>query len=331
MGAGLHGINGLIPTTSLHIFSTFVLPRITYSLESLNLTPADIRILETAHKTFLRQIQSLPTRVAIPSLYILLGPTLVEAHIDRNRLTLLHSMCLNNTLRDLILRQLAVKNTTSGRWVIQTQLLCRRYSLPSLLDLILQPVSKDHWKDQVKKRIQELWKNHIEDLADGKSSLKFLNKSFTMGVAHQVWKTCTTDPRNIRCAITKARLLTGSYTLQYNRQAFNQTSSALCLMCRSEDEDIPHFLVRCTTLQPIRKILLPPVLQAIPFVYPNHPTRNWPDEMLCHLILDSSHDKIADLLGSTLPKDVISAIEASSRKLCHHLHVLRAKHLGYRP
>lgn len=102
-------VSMVMPTTSLRICSTYVLSRITYGLESLNLTPADFRILEAAHNTLLRQIQSLPSRVAIMSLYILLGTPPIEPHNDRNRLPLLHSMRLNNTLSDLILRQLAVQ------------------------------------------------------------------------------------------------------------------------------------------------------------------------------------------------------------------------------
>ena len=42
-----------------------------------------------------------------------------------------------------------------------------------------------------------------------------------IGVCHPVWKTVRNSPKDIEKAAIKARILTGTYTLQANRSKFN--------------------------------------------------------------------------------------------------------------
>ena len=46
----------------------------------------------------------------------------------------------------------------------------------------------------------------------------------------------------------KARLVTQTYMLQTIRSKHNTNISPLCTLCHNEDEDIQHFLLRCTCL-----------------------------------------------------------------------------------
>ena len=92
------------------------MPRISYSLESLNLSDADFKLLEGMHKTFMRSIISLPIRVAITSLYIV-GSMPIEAYVAKNRLNGRSSMALNPPLKYIMYRHLAMKKTTSNSWL----------------------------------------------------------------------------------------------------------------------------------------------------------------------------------------------------------------------
>ena len=46
MGAGFHSVNGLKPCLNGHIWSTFVVPRVIYGLETLLLKKQDFENLE---------------------------------------------------------------------------------------------------------------------------------------------------------------------------------------------------------------------------------------------------------------------------------------------
>ena len=60
MVAGFHSGNGLKVCLNGFLWSTFIVPRITYGLEVLTLTKKDIEMLEKFQRKSLKQIQSLP-------------------------------------------------------------------------------------------------------------------------------------------------------------------------------------------------------------------------------------------------------------------------------
>ena len=73
----------------------------------------------------------------------------------------------------------------------------------------------------------------------GKSSLSYLDVSkCRLDVTHPVWASVGSNPTETRKAVIKARLLSGSYTLQANRAAFNQYQvSGQCPLCQGDPED----------------------------------------------------------------------------------------------
>jgi hypothetical protein len=62
MGAGLHGTNGLAPSTCREMYIVYVIPRLLYGLEAMILKPKHYQMLEMYHRTTLRQL--LPERTA---------------------------------------------------------------------------------------------------------------------------------------------------------------------------------------------------------------------------------------------------------------------------
>ena len=53
---------------------------------------------------------------------------------------------------------------------------------------------------------------------------------------------------------TKAKLLSGTYILQQTLSKFKKRQiSAICLMCNSDIEDTPHFLIKCPSLERTRQ------------------------------------------------------------------------------
>ena len=73
MGSGFHGMNGISPKVSTHIYQIYVLSRILYGLEAVILKPGQTAELASYHKRTLREIQSLPPRTAGCAIFLLAG------------------------------------------------------------------------------------------------------------------------------------------------------------------------------------------------------------------------------------------------------------------
>ena len=325
MGTGLHGDNGLHIKASLHVYNTYVLPKMLYGLEAIELNPPNLRRLETGHRSLLRDIQGLPKRTATSGVYILSGALPMEALIDRRRLCMLPSLKDNPTLRHIVHRQISMKPSSSSSWVVATQDILRKYELPHISKVIEGQPTKTAWKAQVDKAIHEHWRQQIVEEAENKSTLKHLCKEFTPNQPHLLWQATTNTVRDVRRGTIKGRMLTGTYILQSTRAAFNQTKITLCQMCKQEDEDMEHFIFRCPTLSSARDHLLKILLMSVPYVYTLHPSIDWKHEDLLQLIMDSTHPTIVALLPMTTDLKLI--LEKHSRILCYSLHRARCKAL----
>jgi hypothetical protein len=88
-----------------------------------------------------------------------------------------------------------------------------------------------------------------------KKTLALLNlKDSAVGKVHNIWKSCGTDPFATIMAGIKAKIATDTLTLQIHKTKFskNVESSAKCLLCLDESEDITHFILRCPALDDVR-------------------------------------------------------------------------------
>jgi hypothetical protein len=295
-----------------------------YGLEGIVLNTTSMQRLETAHRTLLKEIQALPKRTATPAIHILTGALPIEAEVDRRKLLMLPTLAENPMMTRILHRQMAIKDHKASSWVMDIQAKLYKYDLPHLPYVIENQPSKEIWKKQVDKAISKFWTNALELEADKKSTLRFLNKSFSPSKAHQVWKHASNTVADVRKSTYKARMLTGVYILQATRAAFNQTSNRTCPMCSGDDEDMVHFISTCPTLDSVRTPLMNRMLESIPRVYADHP-HNWNDEMITQLTLDSSHHKIAEILPNVA--SYIPLIEKQARLLTFALHKARVLHL----
>jgi len=81
--------NGLNPRTSCKIYQVYVVPRLLYGLETLNLQNKDLTALHSFHLSTLKHIQSLPNRTATSAIYLLLGILPINAELHKRQLSLL--------------------------------------------------------------------------------------------------------------------------------------------------------------------------------------------------------------------------------------------------
>ena len=326
MSTGVHGTNGLNPRISYNIYRIYILPRLLYSLEVLPLTNSQINDLSDFHLSFLKNIQALPTRTASAAVFSLLGALPIEAELHKRQLSLLHSILAseNQNLRDILLRQYRLE-ICNGTFLHRTENVLLQYSLPSIDELLIFLPTKIKWKQSVRHAINTFWSNKFRSLSREKSTLtRLCTDIINIGEIHPVWKTATEIPGDTKKAITKARILTGTYLLQATKDKFNIGSTdPICPLCKLEElENLLHFLTRCPSLEGVRRTFYAPLKQAVinKIGIDQWKTNFQNRETLSQLIVDCRK-----LAGSILPNDnnFLNMVETISRNLCDKLHQQR--------
>ena len=87
-----------------------------------------------------------------------------------------------------------------------------------------------------------------------KKTLRYLPiHNLRVGTTHLVWRTVESSVADVKKSVVKARILTGTYILQKNRQTFSKGKvDAVCRHCYLEDEDLLHLLAQCPAFYNIR-------------------------------------------------------------------------------
>ena len=165
----------------------------------------------------------------------------------------------------------------------------------------------------------------IEQWFVGKSTIRYLiPRTKENGTVHNVWKNAGMHRIAIMKASTKAKLLSGTYILQQTQSKSKKRQiSAICLMCNSDIEDTPHFLIKCPSLERTRQ----------PFIDKIKALLNTVDKELYKSIYKNDirlTQLILDVTSPTLPMrfqtdELIHEIESLTRGLCFALHHERCR------
>ena len=323
MGAGLHGRRGLNPLTSYKIWECFGQPRATYGLETVKLTKTDVNSLEKYQRGLLRQLQSLPDRCANIPVYTLLGAKPMEIVLDIRALSFFGNMVRQEgTLEhQIIRRQLSVKDEKSSSFTTLIRKILQKYNLPDAYELINSMPSKERWKTMVKDATNAIYRNEITEDIKNKSSLRFLViQENPLDEPHLIYKYVGSNPHEVEKAAIKARLLTGTYTLQANRHRFNQYEvEKTCELCSKETEDRQHFILHCSALEHARNRHMSKLLEIAPALTGKY-------EQLLQCILDCSHEDLEQYIPRTEPTE--QKLEEISRSLLYDLHTCRTRTLA---
>ena len=258
LGAGMHGLNGTGPEIATMQFTTYVTPTLLYGLETLVLSKTDIGILADYHKKCLRHMQHLPQSSAESAIYLLIGTLPAEAQLDIKALTLLRSIISNEAgtrpgeyIKEVIIRQAAVKGYDSASWTTHMKKTLRKYDLPNIYKVIDMTPSKAGWKKMVQCAVNDSWTKQLCEDANGKSSMEYVNLQLcSTNHMHPVWQDVIT-PLDIMKATVHAKLLIKRYPLATSPTAGAKRVET-CPLCGEEAEDTIHFVLTCPTLQATR-------------------------------------------------------------------------------
>ncbi len=255
MGIGLHGNDGMDPPTSMRTIRLYIEPRLLYGLEATVLTKTQINMLDSYHRSLLRQIQGLPESTATEAIYILIGALPIEALIHMRTLSLLGAVARlpkSHPIHKVATRQLARCDPPRRSWFIYTAEIGDLYGL-DVRQQVINPWPKDTWKTHIRTAVTEKWRERLFTNAAKKTTLKRLLHPSELNQAHPVWSSCAGCPYLVEKATVRARLLVDRVTLQSSKAKFsNHAVAPDCVLCGRESEDMKHFLLDCPNLDETR-------------------------------------------------------------------------------
>ena len=149
---------------------------------------------------------------------------------------------------------------------------------------------------------------------------------------HPGWSTEDNTVIDVRRAVVKARILTGTYHLQTDRDKFHKTgTTSKCPLCSAASEDRLYFLTACVSLNHVRQPYIAEIEKKL--LQQNTASRLSSVlvdmNLLAQLVIDCTSKVISERL--TLADPDYCEIETISRKLCFALHLKRCslmKQLG---
>ena len=258
------------------------------------------------------------------AVYLLLGTLPVEAEIHKKQLSLLHSILDsdNSRIKEVLDHQISVNFDNKDCYFYRVLKVLELYNLPDIISLKQQLPTKDSWKEKVYSSIAAYLRESLVRDAQSKTTLKFLAcESISLGEIHPVWDSTENSVNDVRRAIVKARLLTGTCLLQTNKHRFSQyQEDPVCKLCKQQEEDIVHMLLYCPLLSEIRTSHY---TELRDFVSNNLGPETWSStfskrENIVQLIIDCRG--FSHLFEDG---DIIHKIERLSRNLCYKLHTKR--------
>ena len=313
MGTGPTEHIGVHPQTSSKMIRVQVMPTVTHGLETLKLTKKSIEDLEIFRRDLLKRIQQLPKETANSSCHILTGTIPVEAHLDALTLGMYVRVLLQNTAKekDIVHRQLALKNMESASWTQKIRKLLHKYDLPSAYDILMKTPPAKEWRRRVKKAIYGYWIEKIKEDAHSRKTLKYLNIDiYRVGRLHDVWGNVGINHFEIKRAQVKTGMMVGRYLLGVEESRYRNTDPT-CELCNAEEEDIAHFLLRCPALENVRGGYMRKLREDLQRYDGDTEMIFQDSERLMQLILDCT----VTLQDSPARDKAIGTIEPTARKL----------------
>ena len=193
------------------------------------------------------------------------------------------------------------------------------YNLPDIISLNQELPTKTAWKTLVNRTIRRTGEIHYYKTLNVNQHLNsLLMKTFPWERYILLWVSSENSVTDVRKAIVKARILTGTCLLQTNTHKFSQYSKdPTCKLCKQQEEDIFHMLLYCLLLTDTR---LSSFKVLRDFVKHHIGDEKWKNlfstkEDLVQLIIDSR--KFSNLFDNS---DILLQIERHSRNLCFQLY-----------
>ena len=249
------------PAASIKVNTIIALPVLLSGVASLTLTQSEVELLNSHHRKTLMNLLKLPMKTPEPVILFLAGSLPAEGFLNLRQLNLfgMISRLSQNILNKMAKQALLTESDTSKSWFSMIRKLCRKYDLPSPLNWLLSPTSKEYFKKLTKQRVVEYWQKSLRIDSRTKSSLKYFKPEYmSLLHPHPIITSCESNPWETNKAVIQCRLLSGRYNTDWLRRHWTpDNKEGFCSLCpgKSIPGTIEHFLTSCFALDTKRNEL----------------------------------------------------------------------------
>ena len=315
--AGLARSHRSNPTASLAVACLYCLPVLLSGLAPLVMTKSEESLVENHQKETILNLQRLLPRTPAPVIYFLAGSLPGRAHLHLRKLTIFGMICrmTSNFLHSYALNLFQHGDPPFRSWFYQVLDLCKKYSLPTPLELLQNPLQKSTYKKLIKNKVIDHCERELRAEAAPLSSLVYFRPQYMSLVnTHPLWSSAGSSPSKVTMATVQAHMLSGRYRTESLCSKWKPECAGVCLLsplCSSTPEDLRHILQDCIALIPTRQNLLG---------FTRSYCENIPDmSSLVFYFLDPSNPEYCQFLidCSTIPR-IISAAQIYGMSYVHN-------------
>ena len=317
-------LSGVNPTSNRNIIICYDLPTFIYGLDTIPINLTDLDRLEIKFRTVLRNMQSLPSSVATPAIYLSMGVLPAVAERDLNILGLLGqlSQCPRDlqSVSDIIEDGLVRFDINFPGWSGLVRRTAAVYGLLDPLDLMEQPWRPDRWRQHCKKEIVKYWIDVLHKACIPLSTLDLFDTSrLLLKSPHPIWVASSCDSISTTRATYVMWLLLGVYNTGKRLFDMKKARSPACLLCGNILDNRVHFMLSCSALSNIRNDFLNQLMALSPILTKYS---NASSEFLLYIL-----DPFSPRVPQELRKSWISAekVYNVSRNFCYAMHKKRTK------
>ena len=288
------------------------------------LNVADMERIETKYRKTLKCMLSLPDCTNSEAVYLSIGVLPATAQRDIEILGLLGQLAMCDTesqsVRGVMENTLTFYGVNFNGWSGLARRTCIKYDLPDPLQYLQYPWRADRWKDHCKKIVYDYWEKQFLLKIKSMDSLQYVDiENISVGIPMRVWQMAGLCSEEVKMATVVNWMVLGVYFTRVFLHKMKKIKTPLCQGCNEENEDLPHFLLKCSHYDDIRESYLPKYFQLNLHI----------SEILDNqgLILQT----ILDPLASRLPASIrnnwssVTTVYRISRQFCFHMHRRREK------
>ena len=305
------------PSASLRVQQLYGNPVLFSGLAPLVLGNQETNIVDQHHKETLRSLQRLIPCTPRSVTCFLAGslPGSAVLHLRQFSIFGMITRLPNNILYSHAKNVYNHTTSSPKSWFHQIRNLCLQYDLPHPSVLLSSQLTKQTYKNLVKKHVIDYWETKLRSESAKLPSLEFFHPQFfSLTAPHPIWTTTGYSPTKVSMATVQAQMLSGRYRTELLCSNWSKNTSGHCLLsstCKVA-EDITHILKCCKSLSSTREKLISftasycddnPAIKDLVQLYctPANPK-------FCQFLLDCS----------TLP-EVISSVQKNGSNVLKHL------------
>ena len=189
-----NALMGINPVNNKFMINCYIIHGFTYGLDTIDINPSDLDLLETKFRSVLRSMQSLSPSTAGPAIYLMAGvlPAVADRDIQIMRLVGQLAICSRDLqyVSDIVEGNLSKYGISFPGWSGVARRAAALYGLPDPLELFEQPWTSKGFSEFAKQTITKYWASHLQKCAATYESLDLLDTSrLDLTSAHPIWVT----------------------------------------------------------------------------------------------------------------------------------------------